>query len=65
MASGASSVKAATENQSAILTGLQVLRRYKYVILFPVLTIWAISADYNHTQKYKALKALQQEKPAK
>lgn len=37
----------------------QFLRKNSVVIFFPVFTITSIYADYSHTQKWKAQKALE------
>lgn len=37
----------------------QLIRKYSLVIIFPTFTAGAIYADYSHTQRWKAQKALE------
>lgn len=39
----------------------QLIRKYSLVIIFPTLTAGAIYADYSHTQRWKAQKALEKQ----
>ncbi|GFQ81962.1 uncharacterized protein TNCT_77711, partial [Trichonephila clavata] len=49
--------KPSAAEASAFFKYLRVLRRYKWVIIFPAVSGSLIAYDYNRTLKYKAEKA--------